>query len=882
MNTEEDINARPLAALKDPKAFPAPPVHRVAHGMQQPLAAASPQPPVQPQAQPYGYQQAPGPPQQAPMQPEYAQYQQPVAAAYQPPAGPPPAQNAYQPPTGPPPAQNAYQPPAGPPPGQTTFQPPVGPPPGHNLYQPPAGPPQSAYQPPTQYGQYQPPPTSFAPPGGDPNAQYQVQPQQAAYAPPQPVQATYAPPQPAQAAYTPPQPVQAAYAPPPAANAFPPPTPGRPVPSLPPRANSATATPEPPAPVKAPLPDPTSFPKPPPYFGRQDSATSTHTAQKPSLPSRTTQSPSTFKPPPTLPQRTTPSPSVQPAPTAVAAPPSYASVPPPALPSRANSIAAPSAGASHKKPPPPPVKPKDFQRHNSLPHTPEPAVPSNVHSPSPAPAPAQPQHNQGGYGAIASQLDQAWNQSGAVGSFRDRLKSVTPAAPIGSPSPASNQATPSGDPSASSSFSVHGIASQFGQMSMHAATPNATDSANGTHGHSASFQSKVQALNQAQPNFANELASRFNPMQAQAHPAPEPHQLEPTPAAPRDPSSAAHKKAPPPPPKKLHLKTGQNTSSASASPQVAVAPPLVSTPQVAGAPPPINYATRPQFIAGNADPASQAPIPAPVAAPVPVPVAAPLPGQKEFDLQLHTLWFNAPANSLQLPPTMSGLNYALATSRSGTSQTLIIAIRIVEDLAIVKYKLSWQNTDPQGSVRAERKEVPAPAPLPQTQLIQAHEQFGNGVASWAEAMMNKQVGDGECWTLAKEAIDQSSHGYALSPQSYTHGALVYHATGGAPAPIAYNDSIRRGDILQFTNGRFETRNAQGVVTGFSTVGMPNHTSVVTSVSANNRVVEIVQQNVSGVKKVQKGSHNLDEMTQGDLKIFRPVWKEWAGELDTSW
>lgn len=860
MNTVDDINARPLAVLKDPKAFPAPPVHRVAHGMQQPPPGASPQPPVQPQAQPYGYQQTPGPPQQAPAQPEYAQYQQASAAAYQPPAGPPLAQNTYQSPAGPPPAHSAYQPPAGPPP-------------------------ENAYQPlgtPAQYGQYQRPSASFVPPGWDPNAQFQAQPQQAAYAPPQPPQATYAS-QPAQAAYAPTHPTQAAFTPPPAASAFSPPTPGRPVPSLPPRANSVTAPPEPPAPVKAPLPDPSLFPKPPPYFGRQDSATSTHTAHKPSLPSRTTPSPSTFNPAPALPQRTTPSPSVQYAPVSVAAPPAYASVPPPALPARANSIVAPPAGAVHKKPPPPPVKSKDVQRHSSLPDTSEPSGPSNFHTPSPAPAsaPAQPQHNQGAYGAIASQLDQAWNQQGAVGSFRDRLKSVTQAATSSSPSPVSVQAPPS-DGSAHRNYSVHGIASQFGHMSMQPATPTISDSANGAHGRSASFQSKMQALNQAQPNFANELASRFNPMQPQAIPALEAHQTEPTPGAHMDLSSAARKKAPPPPPKKLPLKAAHTTSSAAASPQAAVAPPLINTPQADGTPPPINYATRPQFISGNTELASQAPVSTPVAAPVSVPVAEPLPGQKEFDLQLHTLWFTAPANSLQLPPTMSGLNYALATSRSGTSQTLIIAIRIAEDLAIVKYKLSWQNTDPQGTVRVERKEVPAPAPLPQTQLIQAHEQFGNGVASWAEAMMNKQVGDGECWTLAKEAIDKSSHGFALSPQSYTHGALVYHATGGAPAPIAYNDSIRRGDILQFTNGRFETRNAQGVVTGFSTVGMPNHTSVVTSVSANNRVVEIVQQNVSGVKKVQKGSHNLDELTQGDLKIFRPVWKEWAGEMETSW
>lgn len=235
-----------------------------------------------------------------------------------------------------------------------------------------------------------------------------------------------------------------------------------------------------------------------------------------------------------------------------------------------------------------------------------------------------------------------------------------------------------------------------------------------------------------------------------------------------------------------------------------------------------------------------------------------------------------------MPSTLAGFNYAMSSTESSTSKTVILAVRVPDDLSIVKYKLVWQTHDPLGTVQVEQQQLPPPPTLPQTQLIQAQAQFGDGVATWAEAQVGQQVGDGECWTLAKEAIDRSSHGYAMPSQGYTHGALVYHALGGANAPLAYNDSIRRGDVLQFTSGVFETRNAQSQVTGKQMVGMPNHTSVVTSVSASNRVVEVLEQNVGGVKRVQKGLHDLDTFKQGEIKIFRPVWKEWANELSATW
>lgn len=745
-----------MAALKDPKSFPAPPVHRIAHG--ESVTAAPPTqslPPQQPpQAQPYGYpqyQQPPGAPQYLPVsgQPSYGQYQPPTAT-------PAAAQPAFQPP-------------------QVSSQ--------YGQYQPQAQqnqPPTPQYQPPTS--QYQPPASQYQPPA----QQYQP-----------PVQQYVLPGQPPSTPQAPYQPPQNNYVPPgngPMNNVYHPPgTTGHPVPQLPPRANSIAHTSSPVQPSVPPransvasassgptestsipkpqLPDPLSFPKPPPFYGRQVSTTGTPAATS-AL---------------SLPQRNTPSPVVVGGAASTTAPPPYVSTAgPPPLPSRQNPGLAHSTGVSslHKKPPPP-VKPKPFQRQASLTPTP------TFHAGG----------DHAAVNAITAQLDQA----------------------------------------------------NLNSMHHHESNSISQSSPGGP----GSIRDKIQALNSTQPNFASQIASRFNPVQTQSEVAPH---------------APIHKKAPPVPVKKFAT-SGDERQIAQPHPPVSTTP--TPTAPASDVPPPINFATRPQDsqITNNS-----------VQEPV-VPAAQILPpqaGQKEFDLQLSTLWFAQPINNLKLPVTLSGLNYVVSTSFSGGSHTLILAIRISEDLSIVKYKLTWQAHDPLGTVKAERKAEAGPQPLPQTQLIQAQEQFGNGVASWAEAMLGRQVGDGECWTLAKEAIDQSSHQYALSPQGYTHGALVYHAIGGATAPLAYNDSIRRGDILQFTSGKFESRNAQGLVVFTNIVGQPNHTSVVSSVSADNRVVQILQQNVNGVKVVQKGEHNLDELVAGELKIFRPVWKEWAGELQATW
>ena len=472
----------------------------------------------------------------------------------------------------------------------------------------------------------------------------------------------------------------------------------------------------------------------------------------------------------------------------------------------------------HKKPPPPPVKPKKFGSH-------QPPAPAADHLNSPPPPYAQ--------------------------------KHV----PAATHNPMFEQ----------QQASASAIAAQLNQINLSATDSNRSIEKTSTGG--GSIRDKIKALNSTQPNFASQIAGQFN--HAESHHNEEQHNVD---AFPKP-----FKKAAPPPPAKKKPAVPPPVASRPVSspvPAPAASPAAVPAETPKGTPPPINFSTRPKGYELPTTPPVES-TPSQIAAPAPEP---PKPGQKEFDLQLHTLWFAQP--TIQLPPTLAGLNYTYSIVKSNAECALTLAIRISEDLSIVKYRITWPGNVSGPALAAaakqERKELPPPPTLTQAQLIQAYEQFGNGVAAFGESVIGQQVGDGECWTLAKEAIDQSSHGFAMSPVGYTHGSLVYHAVGGASAPIAYNDSIRRGDILQFTSGKFETRDpVTGAVRATSTVGNPNHTSIVTNVSPNNRIVDIVHQNVSGSRKVQPGQHNLDEFVAGDVKIFRPVWKEWAGELDTT-
>jgi hypothetical protein len=155
--------------------------------------------------------------------------------------------------------------------------------------------------------------------------------------------------------------------------------------------------------------------------------------------------------------------------------------------------------------------------------------------------------------------------------------------------------------------------------------------------------------------------------------------------------------------------------------------------------------------------------------------------------------------------------------------------------------------------------------------------------------MGKQVGNGECWTLAHEALKAvaaNCTSYSTEPcmpsQSYIHGALIYSfipASSPYPSPRGgiFEAGVARGDIIQVYKGIFTSKDGRRQ----KFAGDPDHTAVVTSVETNG-VLRVVQSNTGGSKNVQEGSYDMEELVKGEVRIFRAVGESWLGNLDPTW
>lgn len=155
--------------------------------------------------------------------------------------------------------------------------------------------------------------------------------------------------------------------------------------------------------------------------------------------------------------------------------------------------------------------------------------------------------------------------------------------------------------------------------------------------------------------------------------------------------------------------------------------------------------------------------------------------------------------------------------------------------------------------------------------------------------MGQQVGDGECWTLAHDALIAvaskfSSRGLepCMPSQSYTHGALIYsYIPTSSPYPEpkggVHEAGVARGDVIQLLSAHFKSKDGRSE----KWAGAPDHTAVITGVETNG-ILRTVEQNVGGVKRVREGEYDMSELVKGEVRIFRAVGESWVGELEPRW
>lgn len=139
------------------------------------------------------------------------------------------------------------------------------------------------------------------------------------------------------------------------------------------------------------------------------------------------------------------------------------------------------------------------------------------------------------------------------------------------------------------------------------------------------------------------------------------------------------------------------------------------------------------------------------------------------------------------------------------------------------------------------------------------------IRDFSQRNLGKQVGKGECWDLADQALNAVP-------------AVTYHKNQGPDADYKWGDvaaiynpgsvkgSLRPGQILQFRNAKFSWRQGSSNVTRTAR----HHTAVVSAVSNDGKDICVLHQNSGGVRNVQYGYYRIAALTEGTVWGYSPI------------
>ncbi len=162
------------------------------------------------------------------------------------------------------------------------------------------------------------------------------------------------------------------------------------------------------------------------------------------------------------------------------------------------------------------------------------------------------------------------------------------------------------------------------------------------------------------------------------------------------------------------------------------------------------------------------------------------------------------------------------------------------------------------------------------------------VLAFAESMVGRQVGDGECFALADLALHSAG---ARSADSFTEIGESTDYVWGRSVKLS---DLRPGDILQFRDFALQSRIIRGARGDYGGPAYeesvrvderPHHTAIVERVDGASVVIleqnvepagRVVQRNTlviaSGVQIMegQDGETTVSATVQGDVRAYRPV------------
>lgn len=269
---------------------------------------------------------------------------------------------------------------------------------------------------------------------------------------------------------------------------------------------------------------------------------------------------------------------------------------------------------------------------------------------------------------------------------------------------------------------------------------------------------------------------------------------------------------------------------------------------------------------------------------------------KDLDLDLKSSWFTKRTINLPSPITNNGCN----TLRLSINRTLlglklrnelVVAVLRTDELLITKIRLSWNSSNPRNTVRAEQRHS-SPPKLELYELRTAHVRYGINVLEWCMARLGKRVGDGECWSLAYEALQAKANALkrngfepVMVSQGRIHGYCIFERSRSSAGSISEDlqaAGVAGGDILEMTEARFCVQSDLGPAgkVRAGRIMASQHTAVITGVDGT--AIKVLEQNTERAHgKVCLGSYDLKGMESGVIQIYRPVREGWI-DLSPVW
>jgi len=121
------------------------------------------------------------------------------------------------------------------------------------------------------------------------------------------------------------------------------------------------------------------------------------------------------------------------------------------------------------------------------------------------------------------------------------------------------------------------------------------------------------------------------------------------------------------------------------------------------------------------------------------------------------------------------------------------------------------------------------------------------ILAFCDLNKGKKVGKGECWDLAKEALNNAG---ATWTAPYDFGKV-----------LTKKDIVLPGDIIQFEKVRIEYPDG-------AWKEIPHHTAIIYKVAETNKYT-IAEQNANGKRFVQLSEIDLSYIKKGKYTIYRP-------------